>query len=83
MSLHKIFLAAVIVLIFSSTHGEVLVEILQPTGGLPAHIVGSFNSPLNFHQDKDGNYLVFDRLDHTVYTIDAQETTVKKIVKIG
>jgi hypothetical protein len=83
MSLHKIFLATVIVLIFSSTHGEVLVEILQPTGGLPAHIVGSFNSPLNFHQDKDGNYLVFDRLDHTVYTIDAQETTVKKIVKIG
>ena len=53
MSLRKIFLATLIVLIFSSTHGEVLVEVLKPTGGLPAHIVGSFNSPINFHQKKD------------------------------
>ena len=83
MSLRKIFLATLIILTFSSTHGEVLVEVFQPTGGLPAHIVGSFNSPINFHQKKDGGYLVFDRLGHTVYTIDAQETTAEKIVQIG
>src|SRR5258708_9167327 len=57
------------------------VETLRSTGGLPAHIAGSFRDPLGFQQSDSGQYFVFDRRAHAVYTIAGDTAT--KIVDIG
>lgn len=57
------------------------VDVLRATGGLPAHIAGRFREPLGFQQSDSGQYFVFDRRAHAVYTIAGDE--VAKIVEIG
>jgi hypothetical protein len=57
------------------------IETLRSTGGLPAHIAGSFRDPLGFQQSDSGQYFVFDRRAHAVYTIAGDTAT--KIVDIG
>jgi hypothetical protein len=57
------------------------VEILRSTGGLPAHIAGSFLRPIGFQQADNGQYFVFDRRAHSVYTITGD--TVKKVIEVG
>jgi hypothetical protein len=57
------------------------IEILQSIGGLPAHIAGSFRDPFGFQQTDSGQYFVFDRRAHAVFTIAGDEA--KKIVDIG
>ena len=46
------------------------VEVLNATGGLPAHISGVFQEPTSFQQAKTGRYYVFDRRAHAVFGID-------------
>lgn len=57
------------------------VDVLRSTGGLPAHIAGSFQRPIGFQQADNGQYFVFDRRAHGVYTITGD--TVKKIIEVG
>lgn len=57
------------------------IEILRSSGGLPAHIAGSFRAPVGFQQTDGGQYFVFDRRAHAVFTIAGD--TAKKIVEIG
>lgn len=57
------------------------VETLRSTGGLPAHIVGAFQRPVGFQQTDSGQYFVFDRRAHAVYTVASE--TVKKIIEVG
>jgi hypothetical protein len=57
------------------------IEILRSTGGLPAHIAGSFREPQGFQQTDSGQYFVFDRRAHAVFTIGGE--AAKKIVDIG
>jgi hypothetical protein len=57
------------------------VEVLQSTGGLPAHIAGMFRDPRGFQQTDGGRYFVFDRRAHAVYAIAGDTAT--KIVDIG
>jgi hypothetical protein len=57
------------------------VEVLRSTSGLPAHIAGSFQRPIGFQQADDGQYFVFDRRAHAVYTVAGD--TVKKIIEVG
>ena len=57
------------------------VEVLRSTGGLPAHIAGSFQQPTGFQQTDSGRYFVFDRRAHAVYTI--ADDAAKKVVDIG
>jgi hypothetical protein len=59
------------------------VETLQSVGGLPPHITGEFEEPLAFQQAPGGPYYVFDRRAHTVYTVDADRSSVRKLVEIG
>ena len=47
------------------------VERLTSTGGLPPHIAGTFEQPINFQQAPSGAYYVLDRRAQTVYTVDA------------
>jgi hypothetical protein len=58
------------------------VETLQSTGGgLPAHVAGMFRDPVGFQQTDKGQYFVFDRRAHAVYTLEGDGA--KKIVDIG
>ena len=57
------------------------VELLRSTGGLPAHIAGSFQRPIGFQQADNGQYFVFDRRAHAVYAVTGDE--VKKIIEVG
>jgi len=57
------------------------VEVLRSTGGLPAHIAGSFQRPIGFQQADNGQYFVFDRRAHAVYAVAGD--AVKKIIEVG
>lgn len=59
------------------------VEVLTSVGGLPPHIVGVFEEPINLQQDASGAYFVLDRRGQVVYIIDAGRTSAKVVVQIG
>ncbi len=58
-------------------------EVIRSTGAVPAHIAGQFREPLGFQQSKDGQYYVFDRRSHTVFSIDHTMATSRQVVMIG
>jgi hypothetical protein len=62
---------------------KLIVEILRASGGLPPHIVGLFEEPLSFQQAPGGPYYVFDRRAHTVFTVDADRSSARKLIAIG
>jgi DNA-binding beta-propeller fold protein YncE len=82
---------AVLLLLFIAASGQAAsgfaralkVQVLRPAGGLPPHIVGLFEEPLSFQQVPGGPYYVFDRRAHTVYTVDADRGSARKLVEIG
>ena len=57
------------------------VDVLRSTGGLPAHIAGSFQRPIGFQQADNGQYFVFDRRAHAVYAVNGD--VVRKIIEVG
>jgi hypothetical protein len=59
------------------------VDVLRSIGGLPPHIVGTYEEPINFQQASNGTYYVFDRRGHAVYTVDRDRQTSRKAVDIG
>jgi len=59
------------------------VELLRSTGAVPAHVAGQFREPAGFQQSASGQYFVFDRRGHTVYGIDAEQSSAWQIVTIG
>ena len=63
--------------------GRARVQVLEATGGLPAHIAGAFREPFGFAEDREGRVFVFDRRAHAVYQVDAAATAARKIVTIG
>jgi hypothetical protein len=58
-------------------------DILQSTGGIPAHIAGRFREPAAFQQSASGQYFVFDRRAHAVFGVDGAQTSSWEIVRIG
>jgi len=65
------------------TETVLAVEVLRSVGGLPPHIVGLFEEPLGFQQTPGGPYYVFDRRGHTVYAVDADRKSARKLIEIG
>jgi hypothetical protein len=59
------------------------VDVLRSVGGLPPHIVGTYEEPINFQQAANGMYYVFDRRGHAVHTVDPNRTISRKAVDIG
>jgi hypothetical protein len=57
------------------------VDVLRASGGLPAHIAGSFQRPIGFQQSDSGTYFVFDRRAHAVYSVAGDAAT--KIIEVG
>ena len=74
-------LAAVSILLTAAQLASPHVLVLRSTGGLPAHIAGSFQKPLGFQQSDAGQYFVFDRRAHAVFTIAGDAP--KKIIEVG
>ena len=59
------------------------VEVLRSVDALAPHVVGLFRDPIGFKQTANGDYYVFDRRGHTVYAVDADGATARKLVQIG
>lgn len=59
------------------------VEILASVGGLPVHVAGMFEEPLQFQQSPSGRYFVFDRRAHAVYLVDRERGEATRIVDVG
>jgi hypothetical protein len=59
------------------------VETLQPTGGLPAHVAGSFDDLSSCQQTPSGEYFVFDRRAHAVFSAAPPQYEPRKLVQIG
>lgn len=59
------------------------VEILKAVSSLAPHVVGLFREPIGFKQTANGDFYVFDRRGHTVYSVDDAGTAARKLVQIG
>ena len=58
-------------------------DIVRSIGALPPEIGGRFRDPAGFQQAASGQYFVFDRRGHTVYGIDAEQSSAWRVVEIG
>jgi hypothetical protein len=76
-------LSLAIGLLAASSVAALQVEILRSVGGLPPHIVGTFEDPADFQQSAGGTYYVFDRRGHAVYAVDASRRAASKVIEIG
>jgi len=79
--MRAVVLVSAMLLALAQSAPQARVTLLRSTGGLPAHIAGSFLRPLAFQQTDAGQYFVFDRRAHAVYTIASD--AAKKIVEVG
>jgi hypothetical protein len=59
------------------------VETLRPVAALPAHVAGTFDDIAACHLTPEGDYLVFDRRAHAVYSVAAAGGAPRKIIEIG
>ena len=59
------------------------VEERRATGSLPAHVAASFDEMAACHVSPSGEYLIFDRRAHAVYTVSKGGEAPKRIVQIG
>jgi hypothetical protein len=59
------------------------VETLTSIGALPAHIAGSFRDLTICQQTRDGEYFVFDRRAHAVFSAAKGSSAAREIVRIG
>ena len=76
-------LSLAVVSLVAAPASAIRVDVLRSVGGIPPHIVGTFENPVGFQQSSDGTYYVFDRRAQVVYSIDAARTKAQKIVEIG
>lgn len=65
----------------ATLHARPGVDVLHSSGGVPAHIAGAFVEPVGFQQSDAGQYFIFDRRGHAVYTI--ANDAPKKLVEVG
>jgi hypothetical protein len=59
------------------------IEILKAVSSLAPHVVGLFREPIGFKQTANGDFYVFDRRGHTVYSVDPPGSVARKLVQIG
>ena len=59
------------------------VETLRSTGGLPAHLAGSFDEISDCAQTPEGEYFVFDRRAHAVFSVPRGLDKATKLIQIG
>ena len=62
---------------------QVPVERLRPVGGLPAELCGALREPVAFAQTPAGQYILLDRRQHTVSTVDRARTKLTTLMRAG
>ena len=76
----------VLALVFGSQHlastASLPVETLRSIAALPAHVAGSFEDIAACHLSPDGDYLIFDRRAHSVFSA-SRTAGPRKIIEIG
>ena len=72
-----------IVIAGAAVSAQPTIEKLRPVGGLPAHLCGQFREPMAFAQTPSGQYLVLDRREHTVSTVDKARTKLSVLMRAG
>ena len=80
------FLAACCLLLatdFQPARSPGTVDVLRSVGSLPPDVVGLFRDPIGFKQTANGDYYVFDRRGHTVYSVESPGSVAHKLVQIG
>jgi hypothetical protein len=65
------------------TGAAIPVEELRSIGGLPAHLAGAFNDITACHLTPEGNFVLFDRREHAVFTAEPGASKPRKIVQVG
>jgi hypothetical protein len=58
-------------------------ESLRPVAALPAHVAGTFEEITSCQQSRDGQYFVFDRRAHSVFTIPPGMDAARKLIEVG
>ena len=58
-------------------------DVLPSINAVPAHVAGTFTTPLAYQVQFDGTAYVFDRRQHTVFRLDAARTKATPLVQIG
>jgi hypothetical protein len=76
------FIPLVVVLSLGSS-SVVDVEERRATGSLPAHVAAAFDEMAACHLSPAGEYLIFDRRAHAVYSFSNGAAGPKRIVQIG
>jgi len=56
---------------------------IRPVSALPAHLCGQLREPVAFAQTPDGRYLLLDRREHTVSTVDKARTKLTTLMRAG
>ena len=79
----SVFALSLAVALLVAPTSALQVESLRSVGGLPPHIVGTFENPVGFQQASNGTYYVLDRRGQAIYSVDASRTRVQKIIEIG
>jgi hypothetical protein len=59
------------------------VEVLQPAGKLPAHLIQAIEDPRAYVETSDGLALVLDGAAQAVYAIDTARSTSTRIIGVG
>jgi hypothetical protein len=59
------------------------VETLKPVMAVPAHIAGAFQEISACQQSAQGDYFIFDRRAHSVYTVSSDFSSARKLIEIG
>jgi hypothetical protein len=69
---------------FGPRPSSLQVETLRSVGGLPAHIAGAFEQITACEQGPSGDYFVFDRRSHSVFSVPAALNGPRReIVSVG
>ena len=59
------------------------VEVLKSVATLAPDVVGQFRDPIGFKHTANGDYYVFDRRAHAVYSVGEDGRTSRQLVQIG
>lgn len=59
------------------------VETLTSVGALPAHLAGQIEEMTACEQNADGQYFIFDRRSHTVFTASRARDQIRRLLEIG
>lgn len=78
------FVAAVLSGEAASDPAAIPVDTIRSVGGLPAHIAGAFEDLSACQKSPSGDYFIFDRRAHAVFSVPAAANVApKKVVAVG